>query len=102
MVLFGRVCECVCLVAAVMWRGRGLGDNHRFEEGSHSELTHLIEPLGKNKARVMGLGRKAESVCAYVCVCVCGGGVPVHQQPWEWNLPCTQMTKRAISGARPA
>ncbi len=49
----------VC-VMVVMWQSRGLGDNHRFEEGTHSELTHLIEPLGKNKAGAMGRGGGAE------------------------------------------
>lgn len=65
---------CLVVAAAVMWWGWGLGDNHRFEEGSHSELTHLIELLGKNKARVMGLGRKVECVCICASVCVGGGG----------------------------
>lgn len=48
--------ECVCVRAhaLVMLHGRGLGDNHRFEEGLHSKLTNLIEPLGKNKAEAIG------------------------------------------------
>lgn len=51
------ICVCVMVVVVVMmWQGRGLGDNHRFEEGTHSELTRLIEPLGKNKAGAMGRG----------------------------------------------
>lgn len=41
-------------VLVVVWKSRGLGDNHRFEAGPHSELTHLIEPLGKNKAGAEG------------------------------------------------
>lgn len=53
------VCVHVCVLAVVMWQGRGLGDNHRFEEGPHSELTHLIEPLRKNKAGAMGRDRGA-------------------------------------------
>lgn len=88
------MCVCVCvyvLVVVVMWQGRGLGDNHRFEEGPHSELTHLIEPLGKNKAGAMG----RDGVRS-------GGGASVHQQPWDWNLPRTQMTNRTVSGARAA
>lgn len=44
----------MCVLLVVMWQGRGLGDNHSFEEGPHSELTHLIEPLEKNKAQAMG------------------------------------------------
>lgn len=81
------VCVHVCVLVVVMWQGRGLGDNHRFEEGPHSELTHLIEPLGKNKAAAMGRD---------------GGGTPAHHQPWEWNLPCTQMTNRTVPRARAA
>lgn len=89
----GAIAACVYVcVLVVMWQGRGLGDNHRFEEGPHSELTHLIEPLGKNKAGAMGRGGGAER----------GVGGPVHQQPWEWNLPRTQMTNWTISGARAA
>lgn len=48
------VCVCVRAHALVMLHGRGLGDNHRFEEGLHSKLTNLIEPLGKNKAEAIG------------------------------------------------
>lgn len=33
---------------------KGLGDNHRFKEGPQSELTYLIEPLGKNKNEAIG------------------------------------------------
>lgn len=83
----------MCVLLVVMWQGRGLGDNHSFEEGPHSELTHLIEPLEKNKAQAMGRDEGTE--CE-------GGGALVHQQPWEWNLPRTQMTNRTISGARAA
>lgn len=52
-----EVCVHVRALVAVIWQGRGLGDNHRFKEGPHSELTHLIEPLGKTKAGVWGQDR---------------------------------------------
>ena len=53
---------------AVMCQGRGLGDNHRFEEGPGSELTYLIEPLRKNKAGAIGQSRRTENVCVYMYV----------------------------------
>lgn len=55
------VCVHVCVLEVVMWQGRELGDNHRLEEGPHSKLTHLIEPLGKNKAVAMGRDRGSSS-----------------------------------------
>lgn len=64
------MCVHVCALAVVIRQGRGLGDNHRFEEGPHSELTHLIEPLGKNKAGAVG-ARQGYSM----------GGASAHQQP---------------------
>lgn len=43
-VQYVRVCVCVC--ECVCGRVGGLGDNHRFEEGPYSKLTHLIELFG--------------------------------------------------------